>query len=300
MLDQRVRHDGFGDARMTYPGLGGQQPPPQNAAPAGQLVPGIQPGTTGVIVASRVIVIGETGGIFLYDGSGNLIGSWAAANGMISGQSYSDGLTVGPASGPQVVIIPGSSGSASEIQFPIPAPALSNEPNMAGAQKSATQAILEISGPGLAAAGDQDWVQIIMFSNDTLGNDATCQFRYVASGGGVTIVASYDSSGFKFNSPATFPGGISGNVAITGASTVTAAGAAVSAQSFTSAGDMSVQGSQLFVGNGTTAEVVLNPQQSVNAAATHIATTPTAAEFNSVVDLINSIRTAGINIGLWA
>ena len=62
---------------MTYPGLGGQQPPPQNASPAGQLVPGVTPGVTGRIVANLVIVAG-TGpntGLFVYNGTpaaGNL------------------------------------------------------------------------------------------------------------------------------------------------------------------------------------------------------------------------------------
>lgn len=60
---------------MTYPGLGGQQPPPQNAAPAGQLVPGVQPGVTGQIIASRVIIIGSGGDLFVYEptaAAGNL------------------------------------------------------------------------------------------------------------------------------------------------------------------------------------------------------------------------------------
>jgi len=64
-------------AAMTYPGWGGQQAPPQNASPAAQLVPGVQPGTTGQIVASRVIITGSTGGdLFVYSGApaaGNLL-----------------------------------------------------------------------------------------------------------------------------------------------------------------------------------------------------------------------------------
>jgi hypothetical protein len=67
---------------VTYPGLGGQQPPPQNAAPAGQLVPGIQAGTTGQVVASRVIIIGTGGELLVYTptaGAGNLIASVSGA-----------------------------------------------------------------------------------------------------------------------------------------------------------------------------------------------------------------------------
>jgi len=69
---------------VTYPGLGGQQPPPQNASPAAQLVPGVQPGTTGQVVASRVIIIGSGGELLVYSptqGAGNLIASIAGTTG---------------------------------------------------------------------------------------------------------------------------------------------------------------------------------------------------------------------------
>ena len=62
---------------MTVPGLGGQQPPPQNSAPAGQLTPGVQPGVSGQIIARRVIIAGSGGELFVYDSTppaaGNLI-----------------------------------------------------------------------------------------------------------------------------------------------------------------------------------------------------------------------------------
>jgi hypothetical protein len=67
---------------MTYPGLGGQQSPPQNAAPAGQLVPGVQPGVSSQVVASRVIIIGTGGELLVYSptaGAGTLTASIAAA-----------------------------------------------------------------------------------------------------------------------------------------------------------------------------------------------------------------------------
>jgi hypothetical protein len=69
---------------VTFPGLGGQQPPPQNAAPAGQLTPGIQPGSSQQIVASRVIIIGSGGELLVYSptaGAGNLIASIAGQAG---------------------------------------------------------------------------------------------------------------------------------------------------------------------------------------------------------------------------
>jgi hypothetical protein len=67
---------------VTYPGLGGQQPAPQNASPAGQLVPGVQPGVSSQVVASRVIIIGTGGELLVYSpsaGVGTLIASVAGA-----------------------------------------------------------------------------------------------------------------------------------------------------------------------------------------------------------------------------
>ena len=69
---------------MTYPGLGGQQPPPQNSAPSGQLTPGVTPGVSGQVVASRVIIIGTGGELLVYSpaaGAGNLIASVAGSAG---------------------------------------------------------------------------------------------------------------------------------------------------------------------------------------------------------------------------
>jgi len=71
-------------AAMTYPGWGGQQAPPQNASPAAQLVPGVQPGTTGQIIATRVIIIGSNGDLLVYSSTpaaGNLIESISGAAG---------------------------------------------------------------------------------------------------------------------------------------------------------------------------------------------------------------------------
>lgn len=44
--------------------------PPLNAPPAGQLTPGVQPGTTpGIVLAQYVIVFGTAGGVFIYSGT---------------------------------------------------------------------------------------------------------------------------------------------------------------------------------------------------------------------------------------
>lgn len=69
---------------MTVPGLGGQQPPPQNAAPSAQLVPGVQPGTTQVFTQIRAgNTIINASGVFTYSGTpaaGNLVTSQAPSS----------------------------------------------------------------------------------------------------------------------------------------------------------------------------------------------------------------------------
>lgn len=62
---------------MTFPGMGGQQAPPQNATPAAQLLPGVQPGQTAVFTSLRAgNTIVNNAGLFIYSGppaAGNLI-----------------------------------------------------------------------------------------------------------------------------------------------------------------------------------------------------------------------------------
>jgi hypothetical protein len=87
-----------GGRPVTFPGLGGQQPPPQNASPAGQLVPGVQPGTTQVFVQLRAgNTIINASGVFTYSGTpaaGNLIATQAPAAGTDSfGNNYLEGVS---------------------------------------------------------------------------------------------------------------------------------------------------------------------------------------------------------------
>jgi hypothetical protein len=82
MIGRRALMKGLG--LMTIPGLGGQQPPPQNAAPAGQLTPGVTPGVSGQLIATRVIISGTGGELLVYTpfaGPGNLVASIAATEG---------------------------------------------------------------------------------------------------------------------------------------------------------------------------------------------------------------------------
>lgn len=59
---------------------------PMNAPDAGQVWPGVQPGTTGPVVLARLVIVSGAGGeILIYNGTpgpGTLIGSWAGAAGV--------------------------------------------------------------------------------------------------------------------------------------------------------------------------------------------------------------------------
>jgi hypothetical protein len=189
---------------VTQPGLGGQQAPPYNA-PAGQPTQvGTQPGVTGGVVRARqVIISGSADGVFVYEGSpgaGTLVGSWAAAPGSDPyGNAYPQGFSVGPADGTQTQLIPAGAGGAAEISFPFSAPAMSNTPNVAAGPNGPTAAELVISGPAIAAAGSEDWVQIAMFSNAG-GGTANIEFIYVDTSGVAHLMATLNDAGWTFSS----------------------------------------------------------------------------------------------------
>lgn len=88
---------------MTFPGLGGQQPPPQNAAPAGQLTPGVTPGVTGQVIARRVIIVGANGEFLVYNpaiAAGDLVVSIAGEAGTgLAGDTVQPGVVSYDSSG---------------------------------------------------------------------------------------------------------------------------------------------------------------------------------------------------------
>jgi hypothetical protein len=88
---------------MTFPGLGGQQPPPQNAAPSGQLTPGVTPGVTGQVIARRVIIVGANGEFLVYNpaiAAGDLAVSIAGVAGTgLAGDTVEPGVVAYDSSG---------------------------------------------------------------------------------------------------------------------------------------------------------------------------------------------------------
>lgn len=126
------------------------------------------------------------------------------------GNKYPAGLQVGASTGPQVAIVPAAAGSAAEVQFPLPIP-LSNVPNLAGGVAGADpNGVLLLSGPAApnGGVGDDDWVQLVMWS-DGPTSSARGEFRYIASGGAVTIYLTWDQFGLKL--PATSAPGTPGS-----------------------------------------------------------------------------------------
>lgn len=215
---------------MTQPGRGGQQTPPINSA-AGQPTPvGTQPGVSQSIVRARqVIISGTADGVFVYNGTpgpGTLVGSWAALAGTDPyGNSYSRGFSVGLATGTQVDLIPSGAGGAAEIQFAFSSPAVSNAPNIAAGPNGPTGAELVISGPAIATAGSEDWVQIAMFANAG-GGSANIEFIYVDTSGNANLMATLNDSGWTFSSAVNVTaslsvGGVDIVVALSGQPTTT-------------------------------------------------------------------------------
>ncbi len=127
------------------------------------------------------------------------------------GNAFPQGIQVGTTQGPQVALLPTS--PAARIQFPAPAPLLSNTANIsAGAVAALAELIL--SGPALAAAGDKDWVQIVFFANDGSGAAAHMEFRYINNAQSPTTVASYNSAGWSFGGGTPLPvAGVSAAIA---------------------------------------------------------------------------------------
>lgn len=72
---------------MTFPGLGGQQPPPQNAPAAMVPVPGITPGTPPVLTVTEIIITpgGVLEGIFTYSSNPPAAGTLTQTSNVATG-----------------------------------------------------------------------------------------------------------------------------------------------------------------------------------------------------------------------
>ena len=112
-------------------------------------------------------------------GAGQMVIALASAAGTNTyGDTYVQGLQVGKSGDTaQIQLIPGSGGAA-QIKFPMPSLTLQNVANIAGGISASTAEMI-VSGPALSTVGQRDWVQMIMFSNDTIGDQARLELRYI-------------------------------------------------------------------------------------------------------------------------
>jgi hypothetical protein len=120
------------------------------------------------------------------------------------GNPFIRGIQLGPASNvSQLQLIPLiADGNASQVAFPMPGLGLSNTPNMsAGVISGSASVDLVISGPALSEADGADWVQLALFSGNAEGAEASMQFRYISTTGGVSIPAEYDGEEWQFSVP---------------------------------------------------------------------------------------------------
>jgi hypothetical protein len=121
------------------------------------------------------------------------------------GNTYPQGIQVGAAGAPQVQMLP-AQGTAAEITFPVPAPALSNVANIAGGSNGSAANLL-MSGPALAESGVNDWMQLALFSNDGDGT-ASMQWIYVNIEGAAQLLASLAPALFTIQIPVSITGGL--------------------------------------------------------------------------------------------
>jgi len=124
------------------------------------------------------------------------------------GNTFPQGIQVGPsASEAQIQLLPTiPDGNAAQIAFPMPPAALSNVPNITGGVAGGgVYADLLLSGPALSTPGEQDWVQLNLFSSGSGYPEAAMDFRYISTTGAVTVTAWYDGSGWTFGVAVSVP-----------------------------------------------------------------------------------------------
>jgi hypothetical protein len=144
-------------------------------------------------------------GIFFYSGvpaNGNLILALTNSAGVDAfGNVYIQGITIGNASGVQV-LLQIVSGVQAAMRFPTNNPnenvAANITANANGGVTLAGFLQLVLSGPKTNVAGAQDWTQIL-FNSANYGNtsDASLDIIYIGSGGGIHPYATMDGTGFN-------------------------------------------------------------------------------------------------------
>jgi hypothetical protein len=227
---------------VTVPGTGGL-PPRRIDQQRSFAPPGVQPGAANVVRARLVIVSGTNGGIFVYNGTaglGTLVISLAPPG--VTADPYGntvtpDGLAVYGAAGQEIFL--GLLGTVAELQFRTGASIEATPANIASETISAgaTETLeMLLSGPKINVAGSEDWVQLLLASNNP-GGTQNAQFfiNWISTAGTVNEVAAFGETGlalfnvvsvplafsnlaglFAVNGNLKFMGGADGNVYDTG------------------------------------------------------------------------------------
>lgn len=165
--------------------------------------PSAFPGSiVGYNAANAVEFIISANGYLLYDSTGGALNHLFVA---IQNQAGSDsfanpfakGITVGPTTGPQVLI---AGGNPATVSFPINDAAITSQPVLFGFETSpgpAQWAGLAMQGPGINVATHRDRVLIGMNSPSKDGSSsANGEIDFVADGGSSTAMAFWDNNGF--------------------------------------------------------------------------------------------------------
>ena len=153
-------------------------------------------------------------GLFGYSpapGAGNLIFSLSAAAGTDEyGNTYPQGLGVGASADPQISLMP-LSGGAAQIQFPMAAVDLEAPAAITADADGASAAEMIINGPQLEGSGQNDFVQIQLWSNGSgIYPSAYLEFDYIAAGSGsYSASAIMTGTGWTFAQPVNLLGQVS-------------------------------------------------------------------------------------------
>jgi hypothetical protein len=235
------------------PGAGGTPPRPLQA-PQAVTSAAVQPGTSGAVVAQQVIIIGTGGELLVYSptaGPGNLIASISGSSALTT-DSFGNGVMPGISayqwvSGHQYV---------ESLSTQIASSAALTFDNLSN-RSFAPPAVY-----GNAQSGIGKFDQVVLQSGQQTSGDTPSSISVESSlGGGSILITSAGVIAMTAGTNVTI--GLSGTITITGATAISATGAAVSCQSVTTAGDISVQGTDLFLGNGATANFTLNPKMAI-------------------------------------
>ena len=180
--------------------------PPLNAPRAGTVSPGVQPGTTGPILAQYVVVFGNSGGVFVYAGLPSLGNPPVYWFGNVTADPYGNPLDQGIWAGQPGNIQVGiqANGANANIFF-VPAGGSYNEDASIGMFQQPGQAILRIVGAQTTANPDPDSDQTVLLLWDHGGgSSAALQGSYVDANGVLRDFFNGRSNGFQLPAVAEF------------------------------------------------------------------------------------------------